>query len=165
MLQESSFEVTDADGNKVKIKPAPRCKHEKIEPDDDYYTNGKIKEGLGGDWRHPMYDKDEGTYPGTNFDGDVPSDRGDKSQSLVEEHLKAFPDKNIIVRHRDIGLEFGPDLKGKVHLVTVGEFHVVGLDSGTVTRDGDGGYLNWSFDGNYSRPGDNKVVKFKPIGE
>ena len=164
VLQESSLELTDVDGNKVKVEPAPRCAHEEFEPDDDYYTNGKIKEGLGGDWRHPMYDRDEGTYPGTDFDGDVPRQREDKSVSLGREYAKAFPDKNIIVRHRDIGLDFGPDVKGKVHLATVGEFYVVGLDSGTVTRDGDGGYENWFMKGNFDRPGDNSVVKFKPRG-
>ncbi|MFE7508151.1 hypothetical protein [Promicromonospora sp. NPDC057488] len=165
VLKESSFEITDADGNKVKVEPAPRCRHEKFEPDDDYYTNGKVKQGLGGDWFNPMYDRDEGTYPGTDFDDDVPGSRSEKSRSLADEYARAFPDKNIIVRHRDIGLEFGPDVTGKVHLATVGDFYVVGLDSGTVTRKGDGGYLNWAFKGNFNRPGDNKVVKFKPRGE
>ncbi|GAB4084453.1 hypothetical protein GCM10028784_10830 [Myceligenerans cantabricum] len=164
VLKESSFEITDADGNKVKIEPAPRCAHEKFEPDDDYYTNGKDKTGAGGTWDNPRYNEDDdgGPYPGTGFDGDVPGDRSEKAKSLVVEYRKAFPDKNIIVRHEDIGLDFRPDVKGKVHLAKVGDFYVVGVDSGTVERDGDGGFLNWSYDPSTAeRPGDENVVRFK----
>ncbi|GAB4086046.1 hypothetical protein GCM10028784_26760 [Myceligenerans cantabricum] len=166
VLQESSFEVTDADGNKVKITPAPRCKHEKFEPDDDYYTNGEEKTGPGTSFADPKYtDDDESPYPGTGFDGDVPGKRGEKSKSLATEYGKAFPDKNIVVLHKNIAGrgEFGPDVKGLEYLAHVGDFYVVGLDSGTFTRGGDGGFINWSFYGNYNRPGD-KVVKFEPRG-
>ena len=169
VLKESSFEVTDADGNRVKIEPAPRCKHEKFEPDDDYYTNGEEKEvEPGGTWDNPTYtgDDDGGPYPGTDFDGDVPGGRGDKSQSLAEEYAKAFPDKNILVLHKNIAgrAEFAPDVVGKEHLAKVGDFYVIGIDAGTVTRGGDGGYKNWAFYGSFNRPGD-KVVKFKPRGD
>ncbi|MBO0608765.1 hypothetical protein [Myceligenerans salitolerans] len=167
VLKESSFEITDVNGDRQVVKPAPRCKHEEFVPDDDYYTNGKQKTGAGGDEGNPVYDEDDGDgpYPGTDFDGDVPGERGDISKSLVTEYRKAFPDKNIIVYHRDIDLEFAPDVKGREYLAEVENFYVVALDSGKVTRKGDGGYINWSFDGNYSRPGDGNVVRFEPIHE
>ncbi|MGI5189389.1 hypothetical protein ACQEVI_14715 [Promicromonospora sp. CA-289599] len=162
-LKESTLELTDADGNTVTVDPAPSCKHEAFEPDDDYYTNGKDKTGAGGSWGNPRYNEDDdgGPYPGTDFNGDVPGNRSEKSKSLVVEYRKAFPDKNIIVIHEDIGLDFGPDVKGKEHLAKVGDFYVIGVDSGTVRREGDGGFLNWSFDPtNAERPGDEDVVKF-----
>ncbi|GAB4084457.1 hypothetical protein GCM10028784_10870 [Myceligenerans cantabricum] len=166
VLKESSFEITDVNGDKRVIKPAPRCKHEEFVPDDDYYTDGKEKTGAGGDEGNPLYDEDDGDspYPGTDFHGDVPGGRGEKSKSLVNEYRKAFPDKNIIVYHRDIDLDFAPDVKGRQYLAEVDGFYVVGLDSGKVTRKGDGGYINWSFNGNYSRPGD-EVVRFESLVE
>ena len=168
VLNESSLEITDVNGDKQVITPAPRCKHEKFEPGDDYYTDGTEKEEEpGGTWDNPTYTSDDGgPYPGTDFDGDVPGDRGDKSRSLAEEYARAFPDKNILVLHKNIAgrAEFGPDVVGKEHLAKVGDFYVIGLDAGTVTRGGDGGYINWAFYGNYNRPGD-KVVKFSPREE
>ncbi|MBE1878585.1 hypothetical protein [Myceligenerans pegani] len=169
-LNSSTFEITDVNGDRVVIDPAPRCSHERFEPDDDYYTNGKDKTGAGGDWDNPRYNEDDdgGPYPGTGFDGDVPGDREEKAKSLAFEYANAFPDKHVIVVHEDIGLEFGPDVKGKQHLATVGDFRVVAIDSGTVTRQGDGGFINWAFYASpdyYDRPGSDNVVHFKPKSE
>ena len=38
-LNESSFEVTDVDGNKQKTSPAPQCRAKDFEAPDDYYTS------------------------------------------------------------------------------------------------------------------------------
>ncbi|MGI5189390.1 pilus assembly protein TadG-related protein [Promicromonospora sp. CA-289599] len=93
-------------------------------------------------------------------DGDVPDDRGEMSQFLAAKYAKEFPDKNIVVVHEDIAVSFGPDVRGLVRLATEGDFDVFGLDQGTVTRHGDGGYINWAFYGSFER--DDNVVRFEP---
>lgn len=106
---------------------------------------------------------DAGDVVGDLPDVDVPRNRGEMSRFLAATYAREFPDKNIIVIHEDIGIDFGPDVKGLEHLATEGDFDVYGLDEGTVTREGDGGYINWAFYGRFDR--DDNVVRFAPRGD
>ncbi|MBO0608762.1 hypothetical protein [Myceligenerans salitolerans] len=95
--------------------------------------------------------------------GDVPDDRGEMSRYLAAKYARDHPDKNIIVVHEDIGVDFGSDVQGLERLAAEGDFDVFALDEGTVTRRGDGGYINWAFYGRFER--DDNVVRFMPRGD
>ncbi|MBL0885468.1 hypothetical protein HGK34_04085 [Myceligenerans sp. I2] len=168
-LSESSFEVTDVNGDKQTASPAPRCKDEDFEQPDDYYTddfsdpptkNLDSRHDLGEDYadnKHPMYT--EGTYPGTDYDGDIPGDRAERVHSLLDEYSKAFPDKNILVVKDFENFTFSKT-EGLVHLATVDGMDVIALDEGTVVNNGDGGWINWGFTGSYDYDSDEKTVTF-----
>lgn len=162
-LTESEFTVVDVNGNRRGMSPSPKCAADPFEPEDEnYYDNGKNKRDRpGGSRDNPKYT--EGTYPGTDFDGEIPGEREERAKSLVAEYSKAFPDKNILIQHDDARLEFGPDVKGLEYLAKVDGFTVMALDSGRVENLGDGGWINWGFSGNRDRRG--MTVQFKPKGE
>ncbi|MBE1878581.1 hypothetical protein [Myceligenerans pegani] len=95
--------------------------------------------------------------------GDPPDDRGEMSQYLAAKYARELPDKNIVVIHKDIGVDFGSDVQGLEQLARESGFDVYALDEGTVTRRGDGGYINWAFYGRFER--DDNVVRFMPRGD
>ncbi|GAB4084450.1 hypothetical protein GCM10028784_10800 [Myceligenerans cantabricum] len=109
--------------------------------------------------------QDAGDDAGDNLPevGDVPDSRGEMSQYLARKYANELPDKNILVIHRDIGVDFGSDVTGLDLVTTEAGFDVYGLDEGTVTREGDGGFINWAFYGRFDR--DDEVVRFRPRGE
>lgn len=170
ILKESSFEVTDVDGNKQKTSPAPQCRAEDFEQPDGYYSddfsdpptaNADSEHDLGAEYysnETPKYT--EGTYPGTNYDGDVPGDRAERVHSLLDEYSKAFPDKNILVVKDFENFSFRA-ATGWEHLATVDGMDVIALDEGTVKNKGDGGWINWGFTGSYDYDPDNKTVRFE----
>lgn len=94
--------------------------------------------------------------------GDPPDSRGEMSRYLAASYARELPDKNIVVIHQDIGVEFGADVTGLEHLGKESGFDIYALDEGTVTRQGDGGYINWAFYGRFDR--DDDVVTFLPRG-
>ncbi|WP_253869686.1 hypothetical protein [Promicromonospora umidemergens] len=169
-LKESSFEVTDVDGDKQKISPAPKCADEDFVQPPAYYTDDFSDPPTAtSDSDHDIgaqhVDNDtpkftEGTYPGTDYAGDAPGDRDDLIHSLVDEYSEDFPDKNILVVKDFDNFEFYHPF-GLVHLATVGEMDVVALSSGKVQNKGDGGWINWGFTGSYDYDADKKTVEFK----
>lgn len=107
----------------------------------------------------PKY-TDGGPYPGTDYSGDVPKDKGELTQSLIEEYGRSFPDKNIIAVKSLNDMTFS-GVSGLEHLATVNGVDVYSIDQGTVTNKGDGGWQNWGFTGNFERSGDDgKEVTF-----
>ncbi|MBA8807451.1 hypothetical protein [Promicromonospora sukumoe] len=169
-LSESSFEVTDVDGNKQTMSPAPQCRAKDFVQPADYYSddfsdpptaNADSKHDVGAQYvdnKSPKFT--EGTYPGTDYDGDVPKDRAERVHSLLDEYSAAFPDKNILVV-KDFGNFSFSNLFGFVHLATVDGMDVIGMTSGTVKNKGDGGWINWGFTGTYDYDPEIGTVKFK----
>src|SRR5690606_32817836 len=106
-LSESTFEVTDVNGDKQTMSPAPPCRAKDFEAPPEYYSDDFSDPPTSRlDSRHDVGTQyvdnktpkfTEGTYPGTDYDGDVPKDRADRVKSLLDEYGKAFPDKNILV--------------------------------------------------------------------
>ncbi|MFI9489493.1 hypothetical protein ACIG47_24105 [Promicromonospora sp. NPDC052451] len=170
ILSESSFEVTDVDGTKQKVSPAPQCKAKDFEQPPAYYSDdfsdpptqiGQQSHDIGTEYvdnKSPKFT--EGTYPGTDYDGDVPGDRAERVHSLLDEYSAAFPDKNILVV-KDFGNFSFSGLFGFVHLATVDGMDVIGINQGTVKNKGDGGWINWGFTGSYDYDPDTRTVKFK----
>lgn len=106
----------------------------------------------------PKYTK--GTYPGTDYSGDVPKG-ADLTHSLLDEYGRTFPGKNIIAVKSFNDMTFS-GVSGLEHLATVNGVDVFSIDKGTVTNKGDGGWQNWGFTGQYDRDDkDPKVVTFK----
>jgi hypothetical protein len=169
-LSESTFEVTDVDGNKQTVSPAPKCRDKDFEQPPAYYTDdfsdpptatSDSDHDIGA--RHVDNDSPkftEGTYPGTDYDGDVPGDRAERVHSLLDEYSAAFPDKNILVV-KDFGNFSFYNPFGLVHLAEVDGMDVIALNTGTVKNKGDGGWINWGFTGSYDYDPDKKTVKFK----
>ncbi|MDR7381664.1 hypothetical protein [Promicromonospora iranensis] len=169
-LSESSFEVTDVDGNRQTTSPAPQCRAKDFEQPEGYYSNdfsdphtsrADSRHDIGAQYvdnETPQYT--EGTYPGTDYSGDVPGDRADRVRSLLDEYGKAFPDKNILVVKDFEKFSFS-NLFGFVHLATVDGMDVIAMNSGTVKNKGDGGWINWGFSGSYDYDPETKIVKFK----
>ncbi|WP_460889295.1 hypothetical protein [Promicromonospora xylanilytica] len=169
-LNESSFEVTDVDGNKQTVSPAPKCRDKDFVEPPAYYSddfsdpptaNADSKHDIGTEYvdnKTPKFT--EGTYPGTDYDGDVPGDRAERVHSLLDEYSAAFPDKNILVVKDFDNFSFS-NLFGYVHLATVDGMDVIGLNEGTVKNKGDGGWINWGFSGTYDYDPDKKTVKFR----
>ncbi|WP_423461796.1 hypothetical protein ACO229_13810 [Promicromonospora sp. MS192] len=170
-LKDSTFEVTDVNGKKQKVSPAPACKAVDFEPDEGYYAddfsdpptrNKNPEHDLGAEYfdnESPRYTED-GPYPGTDYDGDVPGDKDDLVHSLVDEYSEAFPDVNILVvkDFENFSFEY---VEGLEHLATVDGVDVIAIDKGTVKNKGDGGWTNWGFTGEFEREGD-KTVHFSP---
>lgn len=106
----------------------------------------------------PKYTK--GTYPGTDYSGDVPKG-ADLTHSLLDEYGRTFPGKNIIAVKSFNDMTFS-GVSGLQHLATVNGVDVFAIDKGTVTNKGDGGWQNWGFTGHFERDGkDPNVVTFK----
>ena len=169
-LNESSFEVTDVDGNKQTVSPAPKCKDKDFVQPPAYYSDDFSDPPTAtSDSDHDIgaqhVDNDtpkftEGTYPGTDYDGDVPGDRAERVKSLLDEYSEDFPDKNILVVKDFDNFSFYNPF-GLVHLATVDGMDVIALNSGTVKNKGDGGWINWGFTGSYDYDPDKKTIKFK----
>ncbi|WP_246012551.1 hypothetical protein [Myceligenerans xiligouense] len=169
-LSESSFEVTDVDGNRQTTSPAPQCRAKDFEQPDDYYEtdfsdpptrNGDSNHDQGTEYLRnddPKYT--DGTYPGTDYDGDIPDDRAERVHSLLDEYSEAFPDKNILVVKDFRNFSF-KQLEGAEHLADVRGMDVIALDSGIVQNKGDGGWINWGFTGRFDYDSDKKIVEFK----
>ena len=167
-LKESKFDVTDVDGNKQTMSPAPKCKDEDFVEPPAYYSDdfsdpstssGGQRHDLGAEYvsnKTPKFT--EGTYPGTDYDGEPDWDK--LTSSLVAEYSEDFPDKNIIVVKHFDKFSFS-NLFGFVHLATVGEKDVIALNSGKVHNKGDGGWDNWGFTGNYDYDPGRMTVVFK----
>lgn len=170
-LKESTLEVIDVNGDKQKVSPAPACKAVAFEPDEGYYADDfsdppteaeNPEHDLGAEYfdnESPKYTED-GPYPGTDFDGDVPGDDRDLTPSLLDEYSAAFPGKNILVVKDFENFTF-EHVEGFEHLATVDNMDVIALDKGTVKNKGDGDWNNWAFTGEYVRHGD-KTVEFSP---
>ncbi|GAB4084454.1 hypothetical protein GCM10028784_10840 [Myceligenerans cantabricum] len=101
----------------------------------------------------------EGTYPGTDFDGDKPGDKAELTHSLLDEYSKAFPDTNIITAKQFNDLTFA-NLSGFRHLAVVDGVDIFAVDEGTVANTGDGGWKNWGFTGSYEYDEDERTVTF-----
>ncbi|WP_211341628.1 hypothetical protein [Myceligenerans xiligouense] len=169
-LSESSFVVTDVDGKKQKMSPAPKCEAKDFEQPENYYSDdfsdpptstADSNHDLGAEHHSngkPKYT--EGTYPGTDYDGDVPGDAADRVHSLVDEYSEAFPDKNILVVKDFRHFSFRGST-GWEHLATVDGMDVIAIDEGTVKNKGDGGWINWGFTGSYDYDPDTKTVRFE----
>ena len=167
-LKDSTFEVIDVNGKRQKVSPAPACRAVDFEADEGYYAddfsdpptkNKDPEHDLGAehfDNEAPKYTED-GPYPGTDYDGDVPGDDDDLTESLYDEYSAAFPDTNILVVKNFDDFSFS-NVEGLVHLATVDGMDVIAIDKGTVKNKGDGGYNNWRFGGNRERDG--MTVKF-----
>src|SRR5690606_2915357 len=157
-LSESTFEVTDVNGDKQTMSPAPQCRAKDFEAPPEYYSDDFSDPPTSRlDSRHDVGTQyvdnktpkfTEGTYPGTDYDGDVPKDRADRVKSLLDEYGKACPDNNILVVKDFENFNFS-HLFGFVHLATVDGMDVIALTSGTVKNKGDGGWINWGFSGSY----------------
>ena len=101
----------------------------------------------------------EGTYPGTDFDGDKPGDKADLVKSLITEYKDAYPDTNIIAVKNFNDIAFA-EVSGFEHLAVVDGVNVFAIDEGTVTNTGDGGWKNWGFKGSYDYDSENLTVSF-----
>ncbi|MBQ1009933.1 hypothetical protein KBX53_02995 [Micromonospora sp. M51] len=97
-----------------------------------------------------------GPYPGCGYTGSVPGDREELVRSLTTEYQKCFPDTNILVVKSVDQFSFGY-LSNLKHLANVNGMTVFALDVGVVRNNGDGGWINWGFNGNYERDGDSTV--------
>ncbi|WP_433553333.1 SGNH/GDSL hydrolase family protein [Micromonospora zamorensis] len=97
-----------------------------------------------------------GPYPGCGYTGSVPGDREELVRSLTTEYQKCFPDTNILVVKSVDQFSFGY-LSNLKHLANVNGMTVFALDVGVVKNNGDGGWINWGFNGNYERDGDSTV--------
>ncbi|MET7639882.1 hypothetical protein [Streptomyces sp. NPDC005438] len=132
---------------------------EQPEPADlDADPTGNGSESVNFNDESPKYT--EGTYPGTDYDGKVPGDKGDLHKSLVDEYSKSFPDKNIIAVKSFNDMQFS-GISGFEHLAEVDGVNVFAIDDGTITNAGDGGWQNWGFKGQYDYDQDEKTVTFK----
>ncbi|KAL2610475.1 hypothetical protein R1flu_029048 [Riccia fluitans] len=104
----------------------------------------------------------------SNFN-DTQVDRESAIGSIVNHLRAAHPDKNVMVCHPP----HLPSLNNasKMHLeLNTGLVGTTGVDvyvfdDGIFTNLGDGGFINWCFDGNFVRDEDNpNMVTFSVIG-
>ena len=78
-----------------------------------------------------------------------------------------FPDKNVIIYHDQdstINFEGGDHDHFEFDIGVLGftkGYETYVFDSGTFTRAGDGGFVNWSFAGNFVQ--NDNVVVFSPV--
>ncbi|PUB30164.1 hypothetical protein C8K30_102546 [Promicromonospora sp. AC04] len=171
-LKDSSYEVIDVNGDKQEVSPAPACKAKEFEEDEGYYADDfsdpptelqNPEHDLGAEYfdnESPKYTED-GPYPGTDYDGDVPGDDADLTKSLMDEYAEAFPDTNILVVKDFENFSFS-HAEGFEHLATVDGMDVIAIDKGTVENKGDGEYNNWRFKGNFDYDEEEKTVEFSP---
>lgn len=88
------------------------------------------------------------------------------TQNTIDQLLAYYPGKNAIIfhdqdsttdfvngvhQHYELDLPSSPGTQG---------YEIFVLDSGTFTRAGDGGYLNWCFGGSYDYPPLSNTVTF-----
>lgn len=99
-----------------------------------------------------------GPYPGCDYTGSAPGDRGQLIQSLVSEYRRCFANTNILVVNSVDSFSFS-FLSRLRHLSTVNGVSVFALDRGVVKNHGDGGWLNWGFGGEFDRI-DDRTVEF-----
>ncbi len=98
-----------------------------------------------------------GTYPGCDYSGAVPSDKGQLIQSLISEYQRCFPNTNILAVANTDKFSFGY-LSNLKHLADVNGITVYSLDVGVVSNRGDGGWQNWGFSGLFDRVDTSDVV-------
>lgn len=101
----------------------------------------------------------EGTYPGTDYDGDVPGDKAELVHSLIDEYSRTFPDTNIVAVKSLNDIRFA-GLSGVEHLAEVDGVNIFSIDEGSIANTGDGGWNNWGFAGQFEYDEDEKVVDF-----
>ncbi|WP_281156418.1 hypothetical protein [Streptomyces sp. HYC2] len=106
----------------------------------------------------PKY-RDGGPYPGTDYSGDVPGDGAELIHSLIDEYSRGFPGTNIIAVKSFNDLSFS-GVSGLEHLAVVHGVDVFSIDRGTISNNGDGGWQNWGFAGNFERAEGSKEVTF-----
>jgi hypothetical protein len=88
------------------------------------------------------------------------------TQGLVAQLISQYPQKNVIVYHNQDSQFSGVNvvhMHVEMNLNFLGEtqgFEVQVFDSGTFMLEGDGGFANWCFDGNFNHNGD--FVQFFP---
>ncbi|MEV0573913.1 hypothetical protein [Streptomyces sp. NPDC050392] len=108
----------------------------------------------------PKYtNTDDGPYPGTDYSGKAPGDDAELNQSLVDEYSRSFPDTNIIAVKNFNEISFSA-VSGLEHLAVVDGVDVFAVKDGTIINNGDGGWKNWGFTGNFKRDKDSKEVTF-----
>lgn len=109
----------------------------------------------------PKYtDTDKGPYPGTDYTGKIPGDDSERTQSLIDEYSRSFPDTNIIAVKNFNEISFS-GVSGLEHLAVVDGVDIFAVKDGTIINNGDGGWKNWGFAGNYTRDEDDpKEVRF-----
>ena len=100
-------------------------------------------------------------YPGCSYNGDKPKGRDKLIQSLVTEYQRCNANANILVTHNVNSLTFN-NVSGLRHLASVNGNDVYALDSGTVLNNGDGGWINWGFSGQFTQ--DDRIVEFRRGG-
>lgn len=101
----------------------------------------------------------DGPYPGTDYSGKVPGDDAELNQSLIDEYSRSFPDTNIIAVKNFNDLSFS-GVSGLEHLAVVDGVDIFSVKNGTIVNNGDGGWKNWGFAGNFERDKDSKEVTF-----
>lgn len=104
-------------------------------------------------------EKEGGPYPGTDYSGKVPGDDAELNQSLIDEYSRSSPGTNIIAVKNFNDLSFS-GVSGLEHLAVVDGVDVFAVKDGTVINNGDGGWQNWGFAGNYERDDGSKEVAF-----
>ncbi|MFJ2089755.1 hypothetical protein ACIOEW_10835 [Streptomyces sp. NPDC087901] len=108
----------------------------------------------------PKYtNTDDGPYPGTDYSGKAPGGDAELNQSLVEEYSRSFPGTNIIAVKNFDEMSFSA-VSGLEHLAVVDGVDVFAVKDGTIINNGDGGWKNWGFAGNFERDKDSKEVTF-----
>lgn len=108
----------------------------------------------------PKYtNTDDGPYPGTDYSGKAPGGDAELNQSLVDEYSRSFPGTNIIAVKNFNEISFSA-VSGLEHLAVVDGVDVFAVKDGTITNNGDGGWKNWGFAGNFKRDKDSKEVTF-----
>lgn len=106
----------------------------------------------------PKY-TDGGPYPGTDYSGKVPKDKAELMHSLLDEYSRSFPGRNILTAKSFNELSFS-GVSGLEHLAVVDGVDVFAVDDGTIANNGDGGWKNWGFTGDFSYDADKKKVTF-----
>jgi hypothetical protein len=86
---------------------------------------------------------------------------------MIRQLTLEYPDKNVIIYHNQ---DSTVDFQGESHNHFELDIGVLGFtkgyetyvfDSGTFTRAGEGGFINWSFAGNFVQ--NDNVLVFSPI--
>jgi hypothetical protein len=86
---------------------------------------------------------------------------------MIRQLTLEYPDKNVIIYHNQ---DSTVDFQGESHdhfeldigvLSFTKGYETYVFDSGTFTRAGEGGFINWSFAGNFVQ--NDNVVVFSPI--
>lgn len=109
----------------------------------------------------PKYtDTDAGPYPGTDYTGKVPGGDAELNQSLIDAYSRSFPDTNIIAVKNFDEMSFS-GISGLEHLAVVDGVDIFSVKDGTVINNGDGGWQNWGFAGDFTRDEGGKEITFR----